>query len=46
MELEFKTNIYEDEEKAFEYIMKIVEELDIKIGNQIFKGYPGLMLGL
>ena len=29
MELEFKTNIYEDEEKAFEYIMKIVEELDI-----------------
>ena len=46
MELEFKTNIYEDEEKAFEYIMKIVEELDIKIGKQIFKGYPGLMLGL
>jgi hypothetical protein len=26
--------------------MKIVEELDIKIGKQIFKGYPGLMLGL
>ena len=33
-------------EKAFEYIMKIVEELNIKIGKQIFKGYPGLMLGL
>ena len=46
MELEFKTNIYKDEEKAFEYIMRIVEELDIKIGKQIFKGYPGLMLGL
>ena len=24
--------------------MKIVEELNIKIGKQIFKGYPGLML--
>ena len=46
MELEFKTNIYEDEEKAFEYIMKIVEEINIKIGKQIFKGYTGLMLGL
>ena len=46
MELEFKTNIYKDEETAFEYIMRIVEELDIKIGKQIFKGYPGLMLGL
>ena len=46
MELEFKTNIYEDEEKAFEYILKIVEELNIKIGKQIFKGYPGLMLEL
>ena len=46
MELEFKTNIYEDEEKAFEYIMRIVEELNIKIGKQIFKGYPRLMLGL
>ena len=46
MELEFKTNIYEDEQKAFEYIMKIVEEIDIKIGKQIFKGYPGLMLRL
>jgi hypothetical protein len=26
--------------------MKIVEELNIKIGKQIFKGYPGLMLEL
>ena len=42
----YKNWAKEDEEKAFEYIMKIVEELNIRVGKQIFKGYPGLMLGL
>lgn len=44
IELEFKTNLYDNENESMKYIMDTVEELNIKVGEQIFAGYPQLVL--
>lgn len=44
IELEFKTNLYDNEDESMNYIMHTIEELGIKVGNQIFAGYPQLVM--
>ena len=44
IELEFKTNLYDNEDESMNYIMHTIEELNIKVGKQIFAGYPQLVM--
>lgn len=44
IELEFKTNKFETEEKSLEYIKDNLNTLKIEVGNQIFAGYPQLVM--
>lgn len=44
IELEFKTNLYNNESESMTYILNIIEKLDIQIGEQIFAGYPQLVM--
>lgn len=44
IELEFKTNLYDNENDSMKYIMDTIENLKIKVGNQIFAGYPQLVM--
>jgi adenylate cyclase, class 2 len=44
IELEFKTNKFEIEEKSLEYIKDNLNTLKIEVGNQIFAGYPQLVM--
>ena len=44
IELEFKTNKFDTEEKSLEYIKENLSTLKIKVGNQIFAGYPQLVM--
>lgn len=44
IELEFKTNLYDNEDESMKYIMDTVEKLNIKVGEQIFAGYPQLVM--
>lgn len=44
IELEFKTNLFENEEDSLTYIKNTIKTLGIEVGNQIFAGYPQLLL--
>lgn len=44
IELEFKTNLYDSEDESMKYIMNTIKELNIKVGEQIFAGYPQLVM--
>lgn len=44
IELEYSNNIYDSEEESLNYIKEVLTELNIEIGNQIFAGYPQLIL--
>lgn len=44
IELEFKTNLYDNENESMKYIMDTIEELNVKVGEQIFAGYPQLVM--
>lgn len=44
IELELKSNDFENEEESQNYITEIIEELNIKVGKQIFAGYPQLVM--
>lgn len=44
IELEFKTNLYDNEDESMKYIMDTIEELGINVGKQIFAGYPQLVM--
>jgi adenylate cyclase, class 2 len=44
IELEFKTNKFDTEEKSLEYIKENLSTLKIEVGNQIFAGYPQLVM--
>lgn len=44
IELEFKTNLYDNEDESMKYIMDTLEELDINVGKQILAGYPQLVM--
>ena len=44
IELEFKTNLYDNENDSLKYIMNTIETLNIKVGEQIFSGYPQLIM--
>lgn len=43
-ELEFKTNLYDNEDESMKYIMDTLEALGINVGKQIFAGYPQLVM--
>lgn len=44
IELEYKNNIFEDEDESLKYILSILNELNISVGEQIFAGYPQLIM--
>ena len=44
IELEFKTNLYDNEDDSMKYIMDTIEELGINVGKQIFARYPQLVM--
>lgn len=44
IELEFKSNLFETEEDSLKYIINIINELNIVTGEQIFAGYPQLVM--
>lgn len=44
IELEFKTNLYDNEDESMKYIIDTLKELNIKVGEQIFAGYPQLIM--
>ena len=44
IELEFKTNLYDNEEDSLKYIKETINELKIEVGEQIFAGYPQLVM--
>lgn len=44
IELEFKTNLYKNEDDSMNYIMDTIKKLGIEVGNQIFAGYPQLVM--
>lgn len=44
IELEFKSNLFDNEEDSLKYINDTIDKLNIKVGEQIFKGYPQLIL--
>lgn len=44
IELEYKDNIYDSEEESLNYIKSVLKELDIKVGDQVFAGYPQLVM--
>ena len=44
IELEFKTNLYDNEDESMKYIMDTIEELGINVGKQIFARYPQLVM--
>ena len=44
IELELKTNLYDNEDESMKYIMDTIEELGINVGKQIFAGYPQLVM--
>ncbi len=44
IELEFKTNLFDNEEDSLNYIKETIKGLDIEVGEQIFAGYPQLIM--
>lgn len=44
VELEFKTNLFDNEEDSLNYIKETINNLNIKVGEQIFAGYPQLVM--
>ena len=44
IELEFKTNLFDNEEESLNYILNAIRELNINVGDQIFAGYPQLVM--
>lgn len=44
IELEFASNLFEDENESLEYIKDVIKELGINVGEQIFAGYPQLVM--
>lgn len=44
IELEFKTNLFDNENDSMCYILNTIKELNIEIGEQIFAGYPQLVM--
>ena len=44
IELEFKTNLFENENDSLNYIKNTIDEINIKVGEQIFSGYPQLVM--
>ena len=44
LELEFKTNLYDNEEYSLKYIKETIKELGLEVGDQIFAGYPQLVM--
>lgn len=44
IELEFKTNIYNNEEESMKFLESVINELNIEVGTQIHKGYPQLLM--
>lgn len=44
LELEFKTNLYDNEEDSLKYIKETIKELGLEVGEQIFAGYPQLVM--
>lgn len=44
IELEFKTNLFDNEDDSLNYIKDTIKNLNIEVGNQIFAGYPQLVM--
>lgn len=44
IELEFKTNLFDNEEDSLNYLKNAIQELGIEVGEQIFAGYPQLLM--
>lgn len=44
IELEFKTNLFNNENESMNYIINVIENLKIIVGEQIFAGYPQLVI--
>lgn len=44
IELEFKTNLFDNEDDSMNYIMNTVKDLNIEVGEQICAGYPQLIM--
>ena len=44
IELEFKTNLFDNEDDSLNYIKDTIKELNIEVGEQIFAGYPQLIM--
>lgn len=44
IELELKNNLFDNEKDSLDYIKKIMTELKVNVGDQIFAGYPQLIM--